>query len=101
MGESEKPRSEPEVIPPYGAGRQTSRGKPRMRVFVDTRGSERIYILKPSPLGAILITLITAILTAVPLVLLLGTFLFVAPFLVLFVAAAIIIGLFCVFFSEN
>ena len=99
MGESEKPRSEPEIMPDE-AGHE-AQGKPRVRVFVDRRGTERVYIVKPSPLGAILITLITAILSAVLLVLLLGAFLFVAPFVVLFVAAVIIVGLLRVFFSAN
>jgi len=97
MADVEKPRSEPEIIEP---GRE-AQGKPRVRAFADTYGTERIYVVRPSPLGAILITLMTAILTAVLLVLLFGTFLFLAPFLILFVAAVIIIGLLRVFFSAG
>ncbi len=96
VGESKKPRSEPEIIPPDDARRRQS--KPRMHVFVDTRGTERVYIGKPSPLGIILITLITAILIAVLLVFLLGTFLIVAPLLALIVAVAIIVGIMRGFF---
>jgi hypothetical protein len=90
--QGEKPRSEPEIIPPEHAGR-TAQGTPRMRVFVDTRGTERVYIAKPGPLGIILVILITGILSAVMLILLLGAFLIWLPVVVLLVAAAIIAGL--------
>jgi len=98
--ESERPRSEPEIIPPGDAQRR-GKGQPRTRVFVDTRGTERVYVVRPSPLGVILITLVTALLTALLLVLLFGTFLFVAPFLILLIAAAIIVGILRVFFSAR
>ena len=40
MPQDEKPRSEPEIIRPDRAGRDTRRS----RVFLDTRGTERIYV---------------------------------------------------------
>ena len=92
--QGEEPRSEPEVIPPGQAERDT----PRMRVFVDTHSTERVYIGKPSPLGIILVTLITGLLSAVLMVLLLGAFLFLLPLVVLFVTAAIVAGLLRIYF---
>jgi hypothetical protein len=92
--QGEEPRSEPEVIPPGQAERDT----PRMRVFVDTHSTERVYIGKPPPLGIILVILITGLLSAAMLVLLLGAFLFLLPLVVLFVTAAIVAGLLRIYF---
>ena len=68
----DNPSSEPEIIPPGQAERET----PRMRVFVGTHGS---------PLGIILVTLIVGLLSAGILMLLLGAFLFLLPLAVLVV----------------
>jgi hypothetical protein len=87
--QGEEPRSEPEVIPPGDAERDT----PRRRVFV-----ERVYIGKPSLLGIILVILITGLLSAAMLVLLLGAFLFLLPLVVLFVTAVIVAGLLRAYF---
>ena len=69
-----------------------------MRVFVDTHSTERGYIGKPSPLGLILVVLITGLLSAAILVLLLGAFLFVLPIAALFITAVIVAGLMRVYF---
>ena len=49
----EKPRLEPEIIPPGPAE------TPHVRVFVGTHGTERVYVGKASQLGIILVTLIS------------------------------------------
>ena len=88
--------SEPEIILP---GQDT----PRMRAFVDTRSTERVYIAKPGPLGTIsiiLVILITSLLSAAMLVLLLGALLMVLPAVILFVAAVIVVGLLRVYFQR-
>jgi len=77
--QGEGPHSEPEVIPPDHVDRGTE--------------SVRVYIAKPSPLGMILVILITGLLSAVLLVLLLGAFLFLLPLVVLFVTGVIVVGL--------
>ena len=97
--QGEKPRSEPEIIPPDHAGR-TAQGTPRMRVFVDTRGTERVYVAKPGPLGIILVILITGILSVVMLILLLGAFLIWIPLVVLLGAVAVIVGLLRAYFQR-
>lgn len=53
MAQADKPRSEPEIIPPDRAGRDTH----RTRVFVDVRGTEHVYIARLHPLGLILVVL--------------------------------------------
>ena len=72
-----------------------------MRVFVDTHSTERVYIGKPSPLGLILVVLITGLLSAAILVLLLGAFLFVLPITALFITAVIVAGLLRVYFGAR
>jgi hypothetical protein len=94
--QGEEPRSEPEVIPPGQAEQDT----PRMRVFVDTHSTERVYIGKPSLLGIILVTLIMGLLSAVLMVLLFGALLVALPAVVLLVTAAILTGLLRVYFQR-
>jgi hypothetical protein len=77
--QGEKPRSEPEIIPPGHAEHGTER--------------VRVYIAKPGPLGAILLTLVVGLLSAVVMVLLFGALLIALPAVVLLVTAAIVAGL--------
>jgi hypothetical protein len=82
MPQSDKPRSEPEIIPPDHAGHDTHR--------TQTFGTERVYVATPGPVGLILVVLITGILMAVLLALLLATLVIWLPLLVFFIAGAII-----------
>jgi hypothetical protein len=93
MPQGEKPRSEPEIIPPNHAGQRTAQGTPRARVFIDAHGTERIYVARLGSLGVILAVLTTGILSAVMLILLFATFLIWVPLVVLFIVGAIISGL--------
>ena len=72
-----------------------------MRVFVDTRSTERVYIGKPSPLGLILVVLIAGLVSAAMLVLLLGAILFVLPIVALFITAVVVAGLLRVYFRGS
>lgn len=96
MPNGEKPRSEPEIIPPDRAGRSTRRS----RISFDTRGAERVYVARLGPLGFILAMLLTAIMFAVLLALLLGALLFLTPLVIFFVAGAIIAGFLRVYFRR-
>jgi hypothetical protein len=87
MPHAETPRSEPEIIPPD----RDPRDPRRERVFVDERGTERVYFATIGPLGAILVVLVTAILSAVLLALLLGALVIWLPLVILFAVAAIIV----------
>jgi hypothetical protein len=100
MPQGEKPRSEPEIIPPDHAERRTTQGRPRTRVFIDTQGTERVYVAKLGPLGIILAVLTTGILSAVMLILLFGAFLIWMPLVVFFIAGAIISGLLRTYFRR-
>ena len=93
MPDSEKPRSEPEIISPHDQTGRPGRDEPRVRVFVGTRGTERVYIAKPGPFGTILMLLITAALAAIFLALFSAAFFFLLPIVILLVAAAVIVGL--------
>ena len=100
MLQGEKPRSEPEIIPPDHAGRRTAQGTLRTRVFIDMHGTERVYVAKLGPLGIILAVLTTGILSAVILILLFGAFLIWMPLVVFFIAGAIISGLLRTYFRR-
>ncbi len=94
MPKGEKPRSEPEIIPPDHARRGT-RGS---GVFIDAQGTERVYVARLGPLGVILAILTTGILAAVVVVLLFATFLIWVPLLVFFIVGAIVAGLLRTYF---
>lgn len=96
MPQANKTVSEPEIIPPDHAGRDTR----RKRVFVDGRGTERVYIARLHPLGFILVVLIAAILSAVMIALLLGALLIWLPLLVFFVACGIIVAVLRAYFTR-
>jgi hypothetical protein len=91
----EKPRLEPEIIPPGPAE------TPHVRVFVGSHGTERVYVGKASLLGIILVTLISGLLMAATLVLLLGAFLFLLPLAVLFVTGLVVAGLVRFYFQHG
>ena len=92
---NEKPRSEPEIIPPGGV----EHGRPRTRFYIDDRIG-RVYIAKPGPLGTILTVLIVGLLLTLMLIMLLGAFLVFLPVVVLFATAAIVAGLLRVYFQR-
>jgi hypothetical protein len=92
---NERPKQEPEIIPPGRA----ERGRPRRRVFANS--TEHIYVGKPPPFGIILVVLITGLLSAAMLILLLGAFLIALPVIVVFITAAIVAGLLRMYFSPS
>jgi hypothetical protein len=100
MTKGEKPRSEPEIIPPDREGQRTEHGTSRARVFTEMHGTERVYIATPGPLGVILTILMTAILFMVMLALLLGALLFWLPLIIFFIAGAIITGFLRAYFRR-
>ena len=97
MPQGDKPRSEPEIIPPD----RTARGAHRREGFTGAHGSARIHVVRLGPLGTILVVLITAILAAVMLALLLGVLLVWLPLLVLFIAGAIIVAILKTYFGRT
>jgi hypothetical protein len=93
MPMSERPRSEPEIIPPGHDHRKgTVRGRRGTFVFTDTSGTEYVRVTQIGPLSGLLSLLILGILSAVFLVLLIGTFLIWLPLVIAFLAGGIIVG---------
>ena len=83
----DKPRAEPEIIPPGAPLRQS-----RMHGFADQHFAQRIYIAKIGPLGIALLALAIGIVSVAILILLLGAFLIWIPVIGLLVAAGMISG---------
>ena len=85
---SERPRSEPEIIPPEHI---ESRSGVKWTSF-DQRGTHRIYVARLGPFSvAILLLMLTALVTILSLVLI-GTFLIWIPLAAFLIAAALISG---------
>jgi len=91
--QDEKPRSEPEIIPPDRARKRMTRDTPEVRIFLGTREAEHVYVASVRPLGAVLVILIVGLLSAVMLILLLSTVLIWLPFVAIVAAASIIAAL--------
>jgi hypothetical protein len=83
----DKPRAEPEIIPP-GAPLRSS----RTHGFADQHFSQRIYVAKIGPLGIILLALAIGVVSLVIFVFVLGAFLFWIPVIGLLVAAGMFSG---------
>ncbi len=101
MPKGERPRHEPEIIPPGRAGERAENGASWARVFSDARGTERVYIARVRPLGVVLAVLTTAIMLAVFFVLLLGALLFWLPLFIFITAGAIIAGFLRVYYGRT
>ena len=95
MSKVEKPRSEPEIIPPNDAGH----GRDQRRAF-SGRGTERVYVANIGPLGVFLAMLIAGIVFVLFVTLLLGAFLIWLPLLIAFVVGAAIAGFLRAYFRR-
>ena len=71
-----------------------------MRFYNDERIG-RVYTANPGPVGIILTVLIVGLFLTVMLIMMLGAFLVFLPVIVLFVTAAIVIGLLRVYFQQR
>ena len=81
----ERPRSEPEIIPPGAPLR-----RPRDDPFGDPLFTQRIYVTRLGPLGLFGIMLAIGVVAVVLLALVVGAVLFWLPIVALIVVAAII-----------
>jgi hypothetical protein len=96
----EKPRAEPEIIPPDRGDRQLRSGAAGIRVFLSGGGGRYIYVARLGPLGMVVLALMIGILFAITLVLVLGAFLIWIPLVGLLVAAAIVSSLLRAYFRQ-
>jgi hypothetical protein len=92
--EAEKPRSEPEILPPQrGEGRHE--GRRHVWVALDEAGNmRRVYVARPGPFAFILALILVGLVAAAILLLLLGAMLIAVPLLVAAVIAAVLSGTF-------
>jgi hypothetical protein len=80
----ERPRAEPEIIPPDRA-RQQDWSNGRDHVFTRSRGTQRIYVGRLGPFGVVLLMLALAAIVAIILIVALGAVLIWLPIVVLLV----------------
>jgi uncharacterized protein (DUF697 family) len=85
----EKPRAEPEIIPPGHPDGRSMRDGYRL----DVNGTERIYVTRLGPFGIVALGLLIALIAAVIPIVLLGAVLIWIPIAVLFVAGAVVSSL--------
>ena len=97
---SEKPRSEPEIIPSDRGDQQSRSSAAGIHVFLDGHGVRHIYVTRLGPMGMVVLALMVGILFTITLVLVLGAFLIWIPLVGLLVAAAIISSLLRAYFRQ-
>lgn len=90
--EPERPRQEPEIIPP---DKNSSRGSawPPSHGYAEARGSRRIYVARIGPLGFALLMLMVALFGGVLLLALIGAALIWIPIAAVLVIIAAISAL--------
>lgn len=86
----EKPRLEPEIIPPDRSPRRMAW---RTQEYGGSGGTHRIYVTRLGPFGGVLLLLVIAILAAVVLLAFLGALLIWIPVVALIVVVAALSGL--------
>jgi hypothetical protein len=84
--EPERPRSEPEIIPPGQSG------GPR-HGYTQTYGAHRVFVARIGPFGFALLMLVVGLLAAILLLALIGAALIWIPVVAVFVIIAAISGL--------
>jgi len=86
----ERPRVEPEIIPPDRNGRQSNwrRSPWRANLFAETRGTHRIYVARLGPVGIALLMLAIAAVAALILIAVLGAVLIWIPVVAVLVVVA-------------
>jgi hypothetical protein len=86
----ERPRAEPEIIPPGAGDRRAD-----ARIFLRTENSEgfqRVYLAQPGPFSIILALLVIGLVAAVVLVILLGLVVIWIPVVIVLILAAVLSG---------
>jgi hypothetical protein len=87
--DANRPRVEPEIIPPGRAGPRPQRG-----ASFDGRDTQRIYVAQVGPFGFAMVALVVALVLALVFLLLLGAFVVFIPLAGALVAAAVLLSLF-------
>ena len=92
----ERPRVEPEIIPPDRNGGQADWCRPpwRGRGFEDIRGSQRVYVGRIGPFGIALLLLAVAAIIGIFMIAVLGAVLIWIPVLAVAIVLAALFRLF-------
>lgn len=92
----ERPRAEPEIIPPDRSGRDSdwTRSPWREDAFSQARGTQRIYVTRLGPFGIVLLMLALAAIVAIVLIAVLGAVLIWIPAVAVLVVVAALFRLF-------
>jgi hypothetical protein len=95
----ERPRAEPEIIPPDRNGGQADWRRPpsnpwRGRGFEELRGSQRVYVGRIGPFGIVLLLLAVAAIIGVLMIAVLGAVLIWIPVLAVAIVLAALFRLF-------
>jgi hypothetical protein len=90
LNQPERPRLEPEIIPPERNRRESDWRQDAWRPYISTH---RIYVGRLGPFGVALLMLIVGILVAVILLAVLGAILIWIPILALLLAAGVMFRL--------
>jgi hypothetical protein len=88
----ERPRLEPEIIPPDRGGRRSDSRQPPWQTAWSSqaRGTQRIYVTRLGPFGFAMLMLVLALLTAAIFLAIVGAVLIWIPVVALIVVAAAI-----------
>lgn len=86
----ERPRAEPEIIPPERGQRRSAW---RRSNYVDIGGTHRIYVTRLGPFGGVVLMLVIAVLAALILFAFIGALLIWIPVVALVVLIAALTGL--------
>ena len=87
--DANRPRVEPEIIPPGRAGPRPQRG-----ASYDGRDTQRIYVAQVGPFGFAMVALVVALVLGLVFLLLLGAFVVFIPLAGALLAAAVLLSLF-------
>jgi hypothetical protein len=85
---SERPRVEPEIIPPGDPRARSGQGSGDARTWRE--GTQRIYVARVGPFGFAMVALAAALIAALVFLFVLGAFVIVIPLAGLLLAAAIV-----------
>jgi hypothetical protein len=88
----ERPRAEPEILPPDRAVPRERSGSEEYVWFDPRGGTHRIYVARPGPFSIIAALLITGLVVAAIVLLLLGLVLFWIPVVIVIIASFLLAG---------
>jgi hypothetical protein len=95
----ERPRLEPEIIPP---GDRDARARwDGSRLDFEGRGTQRIYVARLGPFGFAMVALVAALIAALALLVVVGAFVVLIPLAGALLAIAVFVGLVRVFWRQR